>query len=405
MSRVSRVLVSGPLAGFALGFEERLGGLGYSLFGSSNQLRLMKHLSDWLAAQGLPVGDLTGEVVARFVAVRRAGYASFHSERALSMLLEFLREQGAVPWPVVVASTDPVEVLLGRFTQYLATQRGLAPATVVSYGQQVRPFLAWHEDLRDVRWESLTAGQVDRFIVDRAVGRKITSLRKGLTALRALLRWMCLEGIVSAGLADMIGPVAVWGSSAVPKGLAPGQVEDLLTGLSADPVARCRDEAMVALMWRMGLRAGEVASLGLDDLDWRAGLVLVHGKGDRCEPVPLPVDVGELLVAYLQRGRPTGSACREVFLAVDAPHNRLTAGAVSGVVRLAAARGGVPTPCSAHRLRHTAAGRVLAGGGGLLEAGQLLRHTTARATAVYARCDLAALSVIARPWPTAVVTS
>lgn len=405
MTRLSRVSVSGPLADFAVGFAERLGDLGYSPLGARKQLRLMKDLSSWLAVQGLSAGDVTGEVVVRFVAVRRARCTVLCSERGLAVLLGFLRERGGVPWPVVVTSTDPVEVLLRRFTQYLASQRGLAPATVVSYGRQVRPFLTWHEDLPDGRWQSLTAGQVERFMRGRAVGQQVASIRKGLTAVRALLRWMCLEGIASAGLADRIGPVAVWGSSAVPKGLVPWQVEDLLTGLSSDPVTRCRDEALLALMWRMGLRAGEVASLCLDDLDWRAGVILVHGKGDRCEPVPLPVDVGELLVAYLQRGRPAGSACRAVFLTVPAPHRRLTRGAVSSVVVRAAARGGVPAPCAAHRLRHTAAGRVLAGGGGLLEAGQLLRHTTARATAVYARCDLAALSVIARPWPTAVVTS
>jgi site-specific recombinase XerC len=399
------VSVSGPLAEFAVGFEERLGDLGYSPLGAWKQLRLMEHLSSWLAVQGFSAGDVTGEVVVRFVCVRRARYSVLCSERALVVLLGFLRERGAVPWPVVVTSTDPVEVLLGRFTQYLASQRGLAPVTVVSYGQQVRPFLIWHEDLPDARWQSLTSGQVERFMRGRAVGQRVASIRKGLTAVRALLRWMCLEGIAPVGLADMIGPVAVWGSSAVPKGLAPGQVEDLLTGLSANPVARCRDEAMLALMWRMGLRAGEVASLCLDDLDWRAGLILVHGKGDRCEPVPLPVDVGELLVAYLQQSRPAGSSSRAVFLTVPPPHRRVTAAGVSSVVVRAAARGGVPAPCAAHRLRHTAAGRVLAGGGGLLEAGQLLRHTTAQATAVYARCDLAALSVIARPWPTTVVTS
>lgn len=405
MRRVSRVLVSGPLAEFAVGFAERLACLGYSPPGAEGQLRLMKHLSVWLAAEGLSADGLAVEVVARFVAGRRARRTSFRSERALVPLLAFLRELGVVPVVPVVAPTDPVDVLLGRFADYLRTQRGLAPATVISYVSQVRPFLAWHGSLRDTRWESLRAVQVERFVVARAAGQRPRSVQVGLTAVRALLRWMCLEAMAPPGLADMIGSVAAWTPTALPKALTPGQVADLLTGLSADVVARCRDEAMLALMWRMGFRAGEVASLCLEDIDWRTGVVVVHGKGDRSEQVPLPVDVGELLVAYLQRARPGGVDHRQVFLAVDAPHHRLGTAAVSSVVVRAAARGGVPAPCAAHQLRHTAACQVLAGGGGLIEAGQLLRHATAAATAVYARCDLAALNMLIRPWPVQVVAS
>jgi integrase/recombinase XerD len=404
MRRVSRVLVSGPLAEFAVGFAGRLAGLGYSPSGAEGQLRLMQHLSVSLAAEGLSAGDLTVEVVGRFVAGRRARGTSFRSERALVPLLTFLRELGAVPVAPVVAPTDPVEVLLGRFADFLTTQRGLAPATVASYVSQVRPFLAWRDGLGDSRWESLTAAQVDRFVVARAVGQRPRSVQVGLNAVRALVRWLCLEAMAPCGLADMIGSVAAWTPTTLPKALTPGQVDDLLTGLSADAVARCRDRAMLALMWRMGLRAGEVASMRLEDIDWRSGVLVVHGKGERSEQVPLPVDVGELLVAYLQRARPVGVDHRQVFLAIDAPHHRLGAPAVSSVATRAAARGKVPAPCAAHRLRHTAASRVLARGGGLVEAGQLLRHATAAATAVYARCDLAALSVLARPWPVPVTS-
>jgi len=404
MRRRSSVSVSGPLAEFAVGFTVRLAELGYAAVSVEGQLRLMKHLSEWLGAEGLAVGDLTNEVVVRFVAARRARYCNFRSERALVPLLAFLRDQGAAP-PAVIPAAEPVEVLLGRFGQYLTRQRGLAPSTVSSYLSQAWAFLTWHSGLRDARWESLTTAQIDRFIVARAAGQRPRSVQVGLTAVRALLRWMFLDGMVPSGLADMIGPVATWTPTAPPKALTPGQIDDLRAGLSADPAARCRDEAMLALMWRTGLRAGEVASLCLDDIDWRHGVVLVHGKGGVCEQVPLPVDVGELVVGYLQGARPAGSPHRQVFLMVDAPHHRLTAGAVSSVAARAAARGGVPGPCAAHRLRHTAACRVLAGGGGLVEAGQLLRHATAAATAVYARCDLTALAVVARPWPTPAVMS
>jgi len=163
-----------------------------------------------------------------------------------------------------------------------------------------------------------------------------------------------------------------------------------------------RNEPVVALMLRLALRAGEVASLLLEDIDWRSGVVSVRGKGNRLDQMPLPADVGQPLARYLRHGRPAGTAHRQVFLALDAPHGPLTASAVVSVAARGLAGAGITGPGAAHRLRHTAACGVLAAGGGLAEAGQLLRHTSPQATAVYAKADIAALRAIARPWPGAV---
>jgi len=156
---------------------------------------------------------------------------------------------------------------------------------------------------------------------------------------------------------------------------------------------------MVALMLRLALRAGEVAALLLEDIDWRSGVLSVRGKGNRLDQMPLPADVGEPLARYLRHGRPAGTAHRQVFLALDAPHGPVTASAVVSVAGRALAGAGITGPGGAHRLRHTAACGVLAAGGGLAEAGQLLRHAGSQVTAVYARSDIAALRGIARPWP------
>jgi len=160
---------------------------------------------------------------------------------------------------------------------------------------------------------------------------------------------------------------------------------------------------MLALMVRLGLRAGEVASLRLEDVDWRVGVVAVLGKRGRHEQMPLPVDVGELMTNYLRRGRPVGGTHRRLFLGLDAPHRPLTADAVSRVASCALARAGISGRGAAHRLRHTAACEVLAAGGGLVEAGQLLRHSSPEATAIYAKSDLVALAMLARPWPIGVI--
>jgi integrase len=157
---------------------------------------------------------------------------------------------------------------------------------------------------------------------------------------------------------------------------------------------------MLLLLLRLGLRAGEVASLRLDDLDWRAGVFRARGKRGRLDELPLPIDVGAKLGAYLQQARPAGTGHREVFLGLDAPHRPITSSAVTSVVVRARDRAGIDGPGAAHRLRHTAACSVLASGGGLAEVAQLLRHEHPSASARYARSGLEALAVLARPWPT-----
>ncbi len=156
---------------------------------------------------------------------------------------------------------------------------------------------------------------------------------------------------------------------------------------------------MMMLLLRLALRAGEAASLLLDDIAWRQGVITVRGKGSQADQVPLPADVGRPLARYLRGGRPAGTAHRQVFLALDAPHAPLTQSAVTSVAGRALRDAGISGEGAAHLLRHTAACGVLAAGGGLAEAGQLLRHAGPQVTAVYARSDITALRSIARPWP------
>lgn len=386
----------GPLGGFVEGFAAELEGRGYSWRSSEAQLGLMRHLSRWLGARGLTAGDL-GAVIDAFIVDRRALYVGLRSERALWPLLAYLRELGVVPAAAGVEASTPTEAVVERFARYLSVERGLAVHTVHSYVSQVRPFLAVFGPDEAGR-VTVTAGQVTAFVTARGVGQRPRSAAVGANAVRALLRWMWREGIVAAALADAVGTFAGPTVTAVPKALTAEEVVRLPTGLSADAAARLRDEPMLALMLRLGLRAGEVAALRLDDIGWRTGVIVVAGKRGRRDQVPLPVDVGELLVAYLRDGRPD-SVHRQVFLGVDAPHQILGATAVSCVAARALARADITGPGAAHRLRHTAACGVLAAGGGLVEAGQLLRHSSPQATAVYARADVTALAVLARPWP------
>ena len=217
-------------------------------------------------------------------------------------------------------------------------------------------------------------------------------------AVRALLRFAWLEGLTAVPLAGFVGSFAAPAGPAVPEGLSPAQAAEFLAFVRAAP-GGLRNEPMMALLLRLALRAGEAAGLLLDDIAWRQGVITVRGKGNRAGQVPLPADVGGPLARYLRDARPGGTAHRQVFLALDAPHAPLAQSAVTSVAGRALRDAGISGEGAAHLLRHTAACGVLAAGGGLAGAGQLLRHAGPQVTAVYARSDLAALRTVARPWP------
>jgi site-specific recombinase XerD len=196
--------------------------------------------------------------------------------------------------------------------------------------------------------------------------------------------------------------VAGWRLSALPKRLEPEQVDALLDSCDRSTSIGRRDLAILTVLARLGLRAGEVAALSLEDIDWRAGELVVHGKGNRSERLPLPHDVGDAIVGYLRDGRPATAQDRAVFVRVRAPHHRVSSGAVTYVVEAAALRAGLGL-VHAHRLRHTAASEMLRCGATLEEVGQVLRHRHAATTAIYAKADRNALRQIARPWPGAIL--
>jgi site-specific recombinase XerD len=265
---------------------------------------------------------------------------------------------------------------------------------VENYLNQVRPFAAWCARHRGTTLAALTIRDVNGFLVWRAGSCSIGSLRVAATALRALVRWMFVIGCLDRRLAEGIGPVRYPALTGVPKALS---AADLASMLAVDMSAR--DRALVLLLARLGLRSREAAGLRLDDVDWRAGTVRVIGKGDDHQLMPLPAEVGKALATYLRGHRCAGSVYRHVFLGVIAPYRPLGRCGVSCVVTRLARRAGIDGRVGAHRLRHGVATAVLAGGGTLTEAGQLLRHRSSGATAIYAKVDNGALAQLIRPWP------
>jgi len=396
----SRTRVPGPLEPYAEGFRGELAGRGYSPGAAAVQLRLMAHLSGWLAGRGLDTAGLTSALVDAYLAERRRlGCASHWTRRALAPLLGFLRRRGVVPAEATPGPAGPVEALLGRYARWLAAERGLAETTIQRNVELVRPFLAGRDTGGGVALEHLRAADVTAFVVAHCQDARGGTAPRMVGALRSLLGFLHVEGLIDQPLATVVPPVAAWKLTGLPKALHADQVAALLASCDQHTVVGRRDLAILTVLVRLGLRASEAAALRLNDIDWRRGEITVHGKGNRHDRLPLPADVGQAIAAWLTAGRPdTTAAGREVFLRVRAPQQALTRGAVTQVVARAGQRAGLG-PIHAHRLRHTAATRMLRGGGSLGEIGQVLRHRHALTTAIYAKVDIDALRPLARLWP------
>jgi integrase/recombinase XerD len=391
-----RVRVSGPLARFADGFRVDLIERGYSLWGAQEQMYLLAHVSRWMEAEELGLSALTPTTLeGYFVWRRRQGYLSSLSPKSLRRLVGYLAGLGVLPADDVVPS--PVDRLLEDFRVYLLEERGMAAGSVRLYEGIARLFLSGlrSEPLAD-DLARLSGAGVNTFVLRESRRRSQSSAGTVVGALRALLRYLHVQGLIAEPLAEAVPSVARRRED-LPRGLDPGQVGRLLDSCDrSTPVGR-RDFAMLLLLTRLGLRGGEVAALQFDDVDWRAGELVVRGKGSRIDRLPLPSDVGEALVDYLRDGRQRGFG-RALFLNACAPLAGVSRGVVSDVVVRACERAGIP-PVGAHRLRHTVASELLSRGAGLAEVAQVLRHRDLRTTAVYAKVDRAALSRLALPWP------
>lgn len=398
MGRIHWMRVPGPLREYADGFLADLVEQGYARSSVDNHGRVLAQLSRWLGRKGWGAGELTEQAITQFQwARRRAGYVTSVSTRSLELLLDYLRSCGVAPRPATPVELTPVEELLADYRGYLSGGRGLAAGTVGKYISEARVFLAQWEDAPRPALAALTAGQVVAFVLRGCQERRVESAKNMIGGLRSLLRFLYAKSLVPLPLADAVPTVAGWRRS-LPKGLDPQTVTRLLASCDRRTRVGRRDYAILLLLVRLGLRAGEVAALGCDDVDWRAGELLIRaGKGRRVDRLPIPVDVGEALVGYLCRGRPHSSS-HALFLRVQPPLVGLTAHGIQQVVRHACVRAGLPE-CGSHRLRHTAATELLRAGAPLSEIAQLLRHRSVTTTTIYAKVDRSSLSTVAQPWP------
>jgi integrase/recombinase XerD len=397
MSSRSEVKVAGPLAAYAPGFARELRSRGYTDLSVAGHLRLMAHVSRWLAGQGLDAAAVTPERIEAFSAARRAaGYRRLRTVRAVGPLRDFLQMQGACAPPPSRGPVDSEGRLLERYREYLVGERGLVERVVSMWLQAAALFLADYPGPAR-GGPAVGAAEVAAFCARELPRRSGSSARNLAAALRSFLRFLHVQGLLAAPLAQAVPPVAGRRGAGLPRGVPAATLGRLLASCDRRTGVGRRDHAVLLLLARLGLRAGEVARLCLDDIDWRTGELVAHGKGGRDERLPLPCDVGAAVAGYLRRGRPRADT-RAVFLRAIAPAVGLTPTGITWVVYAACDRAAVPR-VGAHRLRHTAATEMLRAGASLIEVGQVLRHAVVGTTAIYAKVDFAALRPLAPSWP------
>ena len=397
-TKVANIRFRGPLAPLANELEARLRCAGYTPLSTASVLRHYSHLSRWLADNDLGAGDLSPTVVESYIVDRReSGHASARSAASVAPLMAMLAESGVLVLGEPPEPATPDEELLTSFEHYLHAERALASQTIGAYVARARRFLEGRGGVAGL--SSLAAGDVTAAVL-REAEVSVGSAQYFVAALRAFLRYLFLDGLLERDLSSAALAVTGRRRSSLPIGITRSDALALLGSCDRRRNIGRRDYAVLTVLLRLGLRASEVAALGLDDLDWRVGQITVAGKGGRVDRLPLPADVGEAIAAYLQRGRPRGHS-RRLFLRAVAPTGPLGRGAISLIVRHACRRAGL-AEVGAHRLRHTAASEMLAAGAPLEEIGQVLRHASIASTANYARVDLATLRAVAQPWPAVV---
>jgi integrase/recombinase XerD len=393
------VQVEGPLSPFTSEIEELLLAEGYRDESAKILMRLVAELSDWLDKHRLRPCDLTDEVIDAFFADGGGRRCQRRSSRSLRVLVAHLSSSGVIAAPAEprLGRSESEAELLDAFDQWCVTQRGLTRCTTEQYVTRAARFLAMWSPEDDVSVSELDGRAVLATIRMASEVLPTPSLRCLVTALRSFLRFLFVTDRVSTPLVTAVPALKTWPRTALPSAIPAGDARALVAACDTTTQGGRRDRAVLLILLRLGLRAAEVARLELEDLDWRRGEVAIRGKGCRGDVLPLPVEVGEAIVAHLREGRPAAPS-RSVFLTVQAPIRPLSSDGVALLVRRACVRAGV-RPIGPHRLRHTLATETLHAGAPMAEVAQLLRHVDQATSSIYAAADAVAVAALARQWP------
>ena len=384
-------------------FADRLERDGYAASSAVRYIRAAAHVGCFVQQKGGGLADIDGNRLASFDRHLRQcrcphfkrGKIGYHSRFGVRLFYRHLvRNEICAGESVQDATPDPALVI--AFRDWFQAHRGVKEPTLRQYARGAADLIqTLGEDVG--QW---TAPAVRDFLLKRASQCGAPTTQKLITSLRAFLRYLNFLGESRDDLALAIPAVAHWRLARLPRCLSAEEVDRLIAACDGTDPGRLRDRAIVLMLARLGLRAGDVAHLRLKDIDWNDGTLQVIGKGRYQVRLPLPQDVGDALLRYLEC-RPTNLDTDHVFVRSIAPCRPfLSSDAVSSVVKHALKRANIESPAKgAHLLRHTAATEMLRNGVPLDQAGLVLRHRSIDMTAYYAKADVALLKQIAQPWP------
>lgn len=385
------------------GYADYLFQSGYAKISARRYIRSAEHIVSWANRSGLSVSELDDMALKCFgdhlKRCRCGRYCRFNRVEILSGARLFLRHSQGLDTTVIRLSspTDSPPVLLQSFCQWMREHRGTSEQTLYNYGLPIRELIRrLGEDPT-----KFDAQRLRKFVLNQSRHTGWGAAKRCTTALRMFLRFLIAEGGCRAGLLGAIPALAHWGLSSLPRHLPPEAVERVIDSCDVSSPMGKRDRAILLLLARLGLRAGDIVQMRLQDIDWKEAWVHVSGKSRRQTRLPLTQEVGDAIVSYLREGRPQ-SLTDMLFLRSRAPCRGFGSHpAVSMIVARAFRRAGVKRPGrgAAHLLRHSVASSMLRQGASLQELSALLRHRSIETTQIYAKIDVTALQQIAQPWP------
>lgn len=367
------------------------------------KIGILGRLARWMERSCRAVSELDDACARSFVDARRqAGLRPRHVEHTVRQFVEFLRSGDVLP-PAACSDPDtPAAALLASYERYLREERALATSTIAAYRRAVATFLAAGVTDHERSTIAPTASSVRAFLLASTRGIPPRRAQFAATALRSFLRFCFLRGHSAVDLSHAVPTVRQGPRPSVRRHVSVQQVESVLRACDLSTPKGRRDHALLLLLARLGLRAGEVVALELDDLRWRQSEIVVRGKGLVRDRLPLLPDVGAAIARYLEHDRPS-TTCRRLFLCRRPPVRGFShPSSVTTIVTRAFARAGVGAAAGArgaHALRHGLAMAMLGKGASYGEIGEVLRHRSQQSTEIYARLDFEALRGVAPPWP------
>jgi integrase/recombinase XerD len=394
-------LRQGPLRHYLRLFARELSDQHFSISAGCRQIMFIADFSQWLKVNGIRSREITSEHPAKFreyLLCTQRRLPVKDGAATLRRFLDLLRREAVIP-KEMVPPMSLAERLTHEYLLYLRQERGLASGTIQSRRSYVIRFLAGFLTSGRVDLSGLCSADVVTFVQRQAAKASPNGAMLLTSTLRSFLHYARYQGYIQNDLAAAVPAVANWSMQSIPRSLPRNQVERVISSCNRQTAIGRRDYAMLLLLARLGLRAGEVASLLLDDIDWQGGSICVHGKSGHRPHLPLPPDVGEALAEYLRDGRPHLDS-RAVFLSGNAPMRAIRSSVVTDVVKRTIERAGIDSRRKgAHQFRHSLATEMLRQGASLGEIGELLGHRSPDTTAIYAKVDLASLRKLAMPWP------